>query len=66
MLAAAAALPLRFLIANPELATDVPLLVQVLYYFVHINIVLMIFNLIPIPPLDGSKVLFAALDRETE
>ena len=26
----------------------------------------MIFNLIPIPPLDGSKVLFAALDRQTE
>ena len=27
---------------------------------------LMIFNLIPIPPLDGSKVLFAFLDRRTE
>ena len=26
----------------------------------------MIFNLIPIPPLDGSKVLFAFLDRRTE
>ena len=33
--------------------------------FVQINIVLMIFNLIPIPPLDGSKVLFAFLDRRT-
>ena len=39
------------------------MLVQVLYYFVYINLVLMIFNLIPIPPLDGSKVLFAFLDR---
>ncbi|MDF2735309.1 MAG: peptidase, partial [Chloroflexota bacterium] len=27
--------------------------------FVSNNLVLMIFNLIPIPPLDGSKVLFA-------
>ena len=31
-----------------------------------INLVLMVFNLIPIPPLDGSKVLFAFLDRRTE
>ena len=33
--------------------------------FVLINLVLMVFNLIPIPPLDGSKVLFAFLDRRT-
>ena len=26
----------------------------------------MIFNLIPIPPLDGSKVMFAFMDRRTE
>ena len=28
-----------------------------LYYFAQINLVLMFFNLIPIPPLDGSRVL---------
>ena len=28
---------------------------------VFINLVLLIFNLIPVPPLDGSKILFAAL-----
>jgi Zn-dependent protease len=25
-----------------------------------------VFNLIPVPPLDGSKVLFAFIDRRTE
>jgi len=32
-----------------------------LYIIVYANILLMVFNLIPIPPLDGSKVLFALL-----
>ncbi len=66
VLAVAGAIPLRYLLANPELATQVILLVQILDLFVFINIVLMLFNLIPIPPLDGSKVLFAFLDRRTE
>ena len=33
--------------------------------FVYINLVLMVFNLFPIPPLDGSKVLFAFLPPRT-
>jgi Zn-dependent protease len=67
VLAIAGALPLRYLVANPALADQVPLIVlQVLDLFVQINLLLMIFNLIPIPPLDGSKVLFAFLDRRTE
>jgi len=61
VLAAAAALPLRYLLANPALASDIPMVLEVLYLFVVINLVLMVFNLIPIPPLDGSKVLFALL-----
>lgn len=32
-----------------------------LFYLIFINFILGIFNLIPIPPLDGSKVLFAIL-----
>jgi Zn-dependent protease len=62
VLAAAAALPLRYLLANPDLARQLPsVVIQVLILFVFINLVLMVFNLFPIPPLDGSKVLFAFL-----
>jgi Zn-dependent protease len=66
VLAVAGAIPLRYLIANPQLYLQIPLLYDVLDLFVQINIILMLFNLIPIPPLDGSKVLFAFLDRRTE
>jgi Zn-dependent protease len=66
VLAAAAAIPLRYLDSQPELAAQIPMLVDILALFVFINVVLMVFNLIPIPPLDGSKVLFAFLDRRTE
>ncbi len=65
VLAVGAAIPLRFLIANPHLAVQVELLVNVLYFFIQINLLLMIFNFIPIPPLDGSKVMFAFMDRRT-
>jgi len=66
VLAIAGAIPLRFLIANPDLLAQIPIVANVLDLFVQINLLLMIFNLIPIPPLDGSKVLFAFLDRRTE
>ena len=66
LLATVAAIPLRFLLASSEITGPVLLLAEVLSLFVQINLVLMIFNLIPIPPLDGSKVLFAFLDRRTE
>jgi Zn-dependent protease len=66
VLALAGAIPLRFALGNPEIQINAPMIVTVLQLFVYINIVLMLFNLIPIPPLDGSKVLFAALDRQTE
>ena len=62
ILAAIVALPLRYLIANPALLIQVPdLVLQTMLIFININLVLMVFNLFPIPPLDGSKVLFAFL-----
>ncbi|MEE2900589.1 MAG: site-2 protease family protein [Gemmatimonadota bacterium] len=36
---------------------------QVAYYGILINLVLAFFNLIPLPPLDGSHVLYHALPR---
>ncbi|TSC61295.1 MAG: peptidase M50 [Parcubacteria group bacterium Gr01-1014_107] len=35
--------------------------IQISFLVVFINIVLAVFNLVPIAPLDGSKILFAAL-----
>jgi Zn-dependent protease len=62
VLAIAAAIPLRYIGATPSLSEQIPfILVYVLFIFVNINVVLMVFNLFPIPPLDGSKVLFAFL-----
>jgi Zn-dependent protease len=62
IMAAVAALPLRYILANPSLAEQIPFVVlQVLSIFILLNLLLMLFNLFPIPPLDGSKVLFALL-----
>jgi len=42
------------------------LLILFLSWLVIINAVLMVFNLIPIPPLDGSKILYVALPKNRE
>lgn len=39
-------------------------LYKFLYYLAQINIILAAFNMIPIPPLDGSKILMAFLPHE--
>ncbi|MFA6447789.1 MAG: site-2 protease family protein [Patescibacteria group bacterium] len=38
-------------------------LIVFLAYLFQFNVILMLFNLIPIPPLDGSKVVIALLDQ---
>ena len=40
------------------------MLFQFLFALIMINTVLLVFNLIPIPPLDGSKILFAVLPAD--
>ena len=55
VLALAGAIPLRFALANAEIRLNAPIIITVLDLFVQINIILMVFNLIPIPPLDGPR-----------
>jgi Zn-dependent protease len=62
ILAIAAAIPLRYIYAT---GIEVGFVGVFLDFFVRINLVLMVFNLIPIPPLDGSKVLFAFMEPRT-
>lgn len=51
---------LLFKFLSPVLGIN-NLLYNFLFMMIYINISLFVFNLIPIPPLDGSKVLFSLL-----
>jgi Zn-dependent protease len=59
IMAMIAAIPFRF----GWLAGGNDLVRQVFYYLITINLSLMIFNLIPVPPLDGSRILAWLLPR---
>ncbi len=62
VLAGLGAIPLRLLIGAVRGGTDVPdIVIETLVNFVIINIALLIFNFIPVAPLDGSKLLFALM-----
>lgn len=62
VLAIAASIPLRYIDAS---GLHAELFALFLSLFVYINLLLMVFNFIPVPPLDGSKVLFAFLNPRT-
>jgi Zn-dependent protease len=64
VLAAAAAIPYRFVLGS-ELQFEYPILEQTLFLIVWGNLVLGLFNLVPIPPLDGGAILLSLVPRET-
>jgi Zn-dependent protease len=65
LLAVAAAIPIRLgLIPFTPSTTVLPSLIDFLITFLVINLLLMIFNLIPLSPLDGEKVLEFLLPEE--
>lgn len=71
VMAAIVAIPMRFIYGSEDLLAQIirawPLAVvfNVAFYFVLINTFLFIFNLLPVPPLDGWKVLGGLVPRQT-
>jgi Zn-dependent protease len=63
LMAVLMALPVRVALANPALINlgRYPFVVLLIENFISINLILMLFNLIPIAPLDGSKIAVAVL-----
>lgn len=68
LLASLAVIPFRLNLVNIVGAFTssgvLPSLPFLLFEFVWINIILAVFNMIPIPPLDGYKILYALLPDE--
>lgn len=64
LLACIGMIALRLLNFDPQVGQysgNMPELIQMLLPLVQINIILAVFNLIPVPPLDGSKILAGLL-----
>ncbi len=67
LLAALAAIPFRMGLLIPSLPHGLmPNLSQIFTQFIFINLVLLLFNLLPIAPLDGDKILAYFLPAEWE
>jgi Zn-dependent protease len=66
-LAAVAALPIRFNLIQFQYSGDFfPSMYLFLVNFIVINLLLLVFNLIPLAPLDGDKVLEAFLPKSLQ
>ena len=62
LLACIAAVVLRFLVGNGFVTDIHNLLIVFLFFLILLNLFLFFFNLIPVHPLDGSKLFFALFD----
>jgi Zn-dependent protease len=61
LMAIIAAIPFKLGLISPNainFGTILPTLPQFLMEFIFINLILMLFNLIPVSPLDGEKILY--------
>jgi Zn-dependent protease len=66
LVAAAFAIPLRILLADPALGGQAgDQVATILFFIVQGSLILGLFNLIPIPPLDGGAILFSFLPPRT-
>ncbi|HUQ78439.1 MAG TPA: site-2 protease family protein [Patescibacteria group bacterium] len=65
LLAAVFAIPLRLLLSSPDLFLANVEIANILHFIVQGSIILGLFNLIPIPPLDGGTILLTLLSPRT-
>ena len=65
LIAAAVAIPLRLILAAPDFAIQQITLISILGFIVQGSIILGLFNLIPIPPLDGGTVMLSLVSPRT-
>ncbi len=65
LLAALFAIPLRLLLSSPDLFFANRELANILHFIVLYSVVLGLFNLIPIPPLDGGTIMLTLLSPRT-
>jgi Zn-dependent protease len=61
LVAVVSALAIRFLVGS-QIVTELNLLIVFLFLLLILNLFLMFFNVLPIHPLDGSKLFFALFD----
>jgi Zn-dependent protease len=61
VLALAAVVAVRLIYPTAETAFDIPFSLRLLDILVAVNVILGVFNLLPIPPLDGSSLLSLVL-----